>query len=217
MDKTQSFTSLEGGKRNNNVSLPGAFPTNLDFAGHRQVAPLLDDVLQVDAGQRQADLADGVVLGEAVEVVDLHHQRGLGHLCLGKLQGRTHEIWGDGHNDSKGISLPGEQHPCTAPDGMKEPSAARAPYLESEALIEDGAQGLAVNLGLILLPHVRRQVDDNVRVRRAPIVHGLQISCLLHANLELERTMHEVTTWRRMGTSEKQASSQGRCHHTMSV
>lgn len=187
MDETQSFTSLQVGKRNNNVSLPGAFLTNLNFAGHCQVAPLLDDMLQVDAGQWQADLADGVVLGKAVEVVDLHHQRGLGHLRLGQLQGRTHAGWGDRHNDSKGISLPGEQHPCTAPDGMKEPSSARASYLESEALIEDRAQGLAVNLGLILLPHIRRQVDDNIRVRRAPLVHGLQISCLLHADLQLER------------------------------
>lgn len=98
---------------------------------------------------------------------------------------------------------------------MKEPSAARASYLESEALVEDRAQGLAVNLGLILLPHVRRQVDNNIRVRRAPVVHGLQISCLLHADLQLERTMHKVTAWRTMGRGEKQASSQRRCHHTM--
>lgn len=62
--------------------------TNLHFTGCHQVTPLLNDMLQADTGQGQPDLPNDVVLGKAVEVIDLHHQRGFRHLCLAYLMGR---------------------------------------------------------------------------------------------------------------------------------
>lgn len=51
-------------------------------------------------------------------------------------------------------------------------------YLEGELLVENGIEGLPVDLGFELLLLVRQQVDLHVGVRRAAHVHGRQLCSL---------------------------------------
>lgn len=122
---------------------PSSFPatrTNLHFTGHCQVTPLLDDMLQVDTGQGQSDLTNDVMLGKAIEVVDLHHQCGFRHLSLGYLQGRTQKPGLTPQRQLRPLShfpvlipqaspclegfLPREQCLCNTLDGTKKASLA---------------------------------------------------------------------------------------------
>jgi len=59
-------------------------------------------------------------------------------------------------------------------------------YLENELLIEDGIEGLPVDLGLKLLLLVRQQVDLHVWVGRATHVHSRQLCGLDDPNHELK-------------------------------
>jgi len=60
--------------------------------------------------------------------------------------------------------------------------------LEGEGLVEDGVERFAVDLGLVLLLLVGRQVDLDVGVRRSTHVHAGQVSSLDHCHRQLHTT-----------------------------
>lgn len=62
--------------------------------------------------------------------------------------------------------------------GTKDLSIPGEEYLEGELLVENGIQGLPVDLGLELLLFVRQQVDLHIGIGRATHVHGRQLCSL---------------------------------------
>lgn len=63
-------------------------------------------------------------------------------------------------------------------------------YLKGELLVEDGVEGLPVDLGLKLLFLVWQQVNLHVRVRCPPHVHRRQLCSLDDPHYELKQTHH---------------------------
>lgn len=63
----------------------------------------------------------------------------------------------------------------------------REAHLESELLVEDGVEGLPVDLGLKLLLLVRQKVDLHVRVGCASHIHSRQLCSLDDPDYELKQ------------------------------